>query len=157
MLTTGDLEPLFMKDLPASGGDTETGLGTAFSGNPTHEIQGNNWIQVDISKIAHLSGVTLSIDSIQTGDSYNIFVSSTPGTVGTDEIFRRDTDHLVTITGAEIGTNSFIDVTAFSGNVLLEDATVSTTSVPEPGSAGLLLIGLGALVAAGTLGKKLIA
>jgi hypothetical protein len=47
-----------------------------------------------------------------------------------------------------------------NSSILLNSVTVDTSSpevVPEPSSAGLLLIGLGALVAAGTLGKKLIA
>jgi hypothetical protein len=42
----------------------------------------------------------------------------------------------------------------FDGMYTLTSQTVTT---PEPGSAGLLLIGLVALVGAGTLGKKLIA
>jgi hypothetical protein len=76
--------------------------------------------------------------------------------VGTNEPFHGDTNGLVTIPGADLVGNRFIDVTAQSGNILLDDLEV-TTPTPEPNSAGLLLIGLGALVAAGTLGKKLLA
>jgi hypothetical protein len=51
-------------------------------------------------------------------------------------------------------SHKYISISAAAGHILLDDVDVTTS---EPSSSSLLLFGLVALVAAGTLGKKLIA
>jgi hypothetical protein len=160
----GKLENMWMNSRPADHGELENGIGLEKSGS-NHEIAGSDWIQLSMAPLLasipanhHLVSLTLSLDSIQsgTGDSYNIFGSNTAANVGTDQLHHEDTDHLVTIDNPQ--QFQFIDITAEGGDILLEDAKVATTTARtlEPGSGGLLLIGLGAgaLVAAGTRGKK---
>jgi hypothetical protein len=146
-------------DLFAKSGSNESGLGLALG--PDHEIFGTGFIQLNLAALlasvpapGEVKGVSISMDSITLLDSYAIHGSNglAGGPLGTT-ITNFHTAPTFAIPTSDLGFH-WLNVSASSGTVLLEDVEVTT---PEPSSAGLLLIGLGALVAAGTLGKKLIA
>lgn len=132
-------------------GPTETGLGLAQETN--HEIGKTQFLQIDISKLTadkQIEAVAIGVNSIQPGESYNIYGSNAAGMLGT-LIAANQTDPNFVLPLAPF---QFISITADSGNVLLQDVAVTTT--PEP-STFLLLIA-GAIIAAGvSLRKKVVA
>jgi hypothetical protein len=137
----------------ASGGEI-----SAISG-----VSGIPFIQLDIGTMLagvpprDVLGVSISMDSIQSGDSYAIRAGNAAHSLGTVTLANNRTaaDFNIPISNLE-GPSAFrfFNVSASTGSVLLEDVEVVTT--PEPSSVGLLLIGLGALVGLGAVGRKLI-
>jgi hypothetical protein len=102
--------------------------------------------------------VTLSVDSLTGIDQYDVRGGPAVNTLGNIAYVTRSTSPTfdVPISGptARPFVNLGVGSTGTNGqSILLESVTVVT---PEPSSAGLLLIGFGALIAAGTLGKKLL-
>ena len=153
LVATGYSAPSMTADMWAKNlGPTEAGLGLA--AEPQHEIAGTQFIQLNLTSIlaTNPSSVSLSVQSIQAGEAYNVWGSNAAGTLGT-ELGMNQTG--ATFTLPSLGSFDFISLSAASGNILLDNVEVVNT--PEPSSAGLLLFGLAALVGAGTLGKKLIA
>jgi hypothetical protein len=140
-------------------------MGLGLADGVDHEINGDFFIQLTLRNIlaASPSGLSLSLSSLQGSDAYDIWGSATgcgnPCLLGT-LLASNQTGTTITITDRSFPIIS-ITAAGFSptDTVLLEDVDVTTTThTPEPSSAALLLIGFGALVAAGfTLGKKLIA
>jgi hypothetical protein len=163
-----------------SHGADEVGLGllggidNEISNLPVHAPVGTAFVQLNIASMLaglggrHLLGLSISMDSITERDGYSV-LGGVPGSGLGDISFVHGSmspnftvpisNFLPSGTCGLAGATpcTFINITA-GGNgqsVLLDNVQVVTT--PEPSSAGLLLIGLGALVAAGTLGKKLLA
>lgn len=132
-------------------GPDEMGLGLA--AEPQHEISGTMFIQLNIANIlaANPSAGSVSLESITGSDTYAVWGSHTAGVLGTN-LGTGLTGPSFTL--PDLGMFQFISISAPTGNVLLHDLDVTT---PEPSSASMLLLGLFALLSAGTLAKKLIA
>ncbi|MGH9865554.1 MAG: PEP-CTERM sorting domain-containing protein [Candidatus Acidiferrales bacterium] len=116
-----------------SGGAGETGLG--IDSDINGEIGTTNFIQ-----LAGLSGsVTLNIESVQSGEGFDILGSDGNGILGTTSLSSGSGGLTDSVT-VNLGSFKYLDITATSGNVLLN--TVSPT--PEPGT--YLLMGTGLLM-----------
>jgi len=135
----------------AAGGD-ETGLGlnddpTLSGGVSEHEINGTNWIQLDVTNAiaAGVTGLSFTMGSSDGGDAWRVFESNSatslgvqaPGLTGTDEL-----SHALP-TGFE-----FFNFQATSGNVLIGSISGNQADVPEPATLTILgagLVGMGLL------------
>jgi hypothetical protein len=136
-----------------AGGD-EVGLGlnddpTLSGGVSEHELNGRNWIQLNITNAvaAGVHGLSFIMDSTTgctalpcaTGDSWRVFGSNSatslgaqlPGLIGFDEV-----SHSLP-TGFD-----FINFQAVSGNVLV--SSISGT-IPEPSTWAMMLLGFAGL------------
>ena len=128
----------------AAGGD-EVGLGLNDDPSGEHELNGTNWIQLNITNAvaAGVHGLSFIMDSTtgctalpcSTGDSWRVFGSNSatslgaqlPGLIGFDEV-----SHSLP-TGFD-----FINFQAVSGNVLV--SSISGT-IPEPSTWAMMLLG----------------
>jgi len=143
-----------------AGGD-ETGLGlnddpTLSGGVSEHEINGTNWIQLNVTNAiaAGVTGLSFTMDSTTGctavpctapgGDSWRVFGSNSatslgaqlPGLIGFDEL----TSHALP-TGFD-----FFNFQAVTGNVLIGSLSGNQGAIPEPATLitlGAGLIGLG--------------
>jgi hypothetical protein len=154
VVVTGYSAPSTTSNLYAKNeGPTEAGIGLA-SGED-HEITGSSFVQLNLQSIlaSQPSSVTVGIGSIQGGDNYQIWGSNTAGTPGT---LLASNQTAGTFTLPDLGQYSYISILSPSGTVLLDGLTVGTgsTATPEPGSAMLLLFGLGALAGIAVVAKK---
>ena len=112
----------------------ENGLGLA-NGGSDHEIGGStNFVQFLSAGIT-----SITIGSVQTGETWVLFGSSIKGTEGTTPITSFTTTNtakgvVVTFTGA---LPTYISLAAKSGDVLLNSANIS--AVPESGTPAMIL------------------
>jgi len=114
-------------------GSNEFGLGI-FS-DVDGEINTHNFIQ-----IAGLSGANLTvIESVQTNEGFKLFGSNSNGVLGTTLLGSGSSCGTCDVT-VNLGSFTFLDVTASSGNILLDN--ISAT--PEPST--YLLMGTGLLM-----------
>ena len=115
-------------------GSSEFGLGI-FS-DSDGEINNTNFVQ-----IAGLGGAaTLTvIESVQAGEGFELFGSNSDGVLGTDLLASNTGCGTCSVTVSLSGF-TFLDLTASSGNVLLD----SVSPTPEPGT--YLLMGTGLLM-----------
>ena len=123
--------------------DAHDEIGIGLAAERDHEISGTQFIQTDLSKIFAIkpTQVTVTINSIQEGESYDIWGGDTKGQLGT-------------LLAADVSSPNFtvsssfpiISVTSGSeGNVLLNDVTahfVGPIPTPEPSTGFLLLTGV---------------
>lgn len=132
---------------------TQMGLGLVNDIFNQNEISGASFIQLNLSNIlaAGPSSISISMQSVTGADRYAISGSNTAGVMGT--VLATDLT-AASFTLPDLGFQ-YISISAPAGNVLLHDVEV-TTPTPEPSSASMLLLGLFALLSAGTLAKKLI-
>lgn len=136
-LTLGKTDNLSGKQGGGSGPSGENGLGLA--DESTGEIDNTRAVELDFSNpIFNGTLVTVTIESIQSGESYSVFDRSTlGGTGGTLALLGSSgrTSGSFTFTGG--GSNKFIAITGKVNDVLLSTASISP--VPEPRFYGILL------------------
>ena len=134
----------------AAGGD-ESGLGLNDDPTGEHELTGRNWIQLNVTNAvaAGVTGLSFKMDSTTgctalpctTGDSWRVFGSNSalllgsqlPGLIGFDELVSHPLP-----TGFD-----FFNFQAVTGNVLIN--SISGSTVPEPSTWALLLLGFAGL------------
>jgi hypothetical protein len=133
-----------------NGGVGEIGIG--LNKDSDHEISGTGFVQLDLANLIAVAGGSSSvlIGSVQFGENFSLFRSSTLGTVGsplfgavncgtvncTEIVTLNSTYHFLTVKGGG---------TLGDKNVLLSSLTART--VPEPSTVLLLGVGIGALTA----------
>lgn len=130
------------------GGVGETGLGLTNDPSGDFEVTPGSFIQIDLNSVTNPTiGLSAAGNSVQGGESWEIFGSNTSGTIGTTLLHGPDTSmNEVTFTNP---TNfRFLDFTAASGNVLLSalDSFDTPIGTPEPASLAILgasLLGFG--------------
>jgi hypothetical protein len=134
----------------AAGGD-EVGLGLNDDPSGEHELNGSNWIQLNITNAvaAGVHGLSFIMDSTTgctalpcaTGDSWRVFGSNSatslgaqlPGLIGFDE----GSSHPLP-SGFD-----FINFQAVTGNVLI--TSISGSPIPEPSTWAMMLLGFAGL------------
>lgn len=144
-------------------GAGETGLGMMGGTGTDNEIESNDFIQLDFSKLASMGigSVTLQIQSVQNGEGFRLFESNTAGMPGTSPLSvtgngSNNPDATVTQqVSVNFAKNQFIDISALENgggdnNVLLGSLSTPPTGggpspTPEPGT--LILFGSGLLAA----------
>jgi hypothetical protein len=138
-----------------AGGD-EVGLGlnddpTLSGGVSEHELNGTNWIQLNVTNAvaAGVHGLSFIMDSTtgctvlpcSTGDSWRVFGSNSatslgaqlPGLIGFDE----------GLSHALPSGFDFINFQAVTGNVLI--TSISGSTIPEPSTWAMMLLGFAGL------------
>ena len=133
------------------GGD-ENGLG--LSNDSEHEIKPGSFIQLTVPTSPVTTFDFVIAGSVQSGESAKVYFSPTAGVLGTILIGTLNgVDGSVPI--PSIYQNGYIDITAGTGNVLLDGASVTVPSVPD-GGLTVALLG-GALSLLGFARRKLVA
>ncbi|HLW81353.1 MAG TPA: PEP-CTERM sorting domain-containing protein [Candidatus Acidoferrales bacterium] len=118
-------------------GTAEFGLGIFADPTKEGEISNNDFVQV-----AGLAGATVTvIESAQSGEGFELLGSDTNGVLGTDSLGSGTGCGTCTVS-FNMGSNTYLDITASSGNVLLD-----SVATPEPSTyllmgTGLLMLGL---------------
>ncbi len=136
---------LFFKNVPTINGAVERGLGITGGDNEVQTTNGvvNNYIQLDLSAIIAAGYVNgqISVGSVQTGESFQLFGSNQLGVLGAQlGVFGSQfDDQFVAIPG--FGTFQFISVASVTGDVLPIAFRADITPVPEM-SALLPVVGL---------------
>ena len=133
-LTAGGTTNLFAKDL----GGTETGLGTTSDPTGQHEIVTTNFVQLTLPTAPPSNFSMVLLTSVQTGESAQVFFTTTPGTLAGATLIGTVSNANGSISIPAGDQTGFIDVTAGAANVLLAGAQI-TTSVPDGGSTVALL------------------
>ena len=133
---------LFVK----TGGGDENGLGLA--GTPDNEINGRDYISLQVPTIPPSMLNMILIGSVQAGESGSVYFGSAPGML---------TTLLGTLTGIDGGVpisglgSGWVTVVAPTGNVLIDSVTAT---IPDGGTT-VALLGSG-LAALGFFRRKLI-
>lgn len=134
-------------------GPGETGVGVCPAGTitddcGTSEIDVNEYIRVDFDSLL-LSNVQFTIGSLQTGEGFQIYTSSSDTAFNTGSLCASGTGEPVEQTASCTGLSRYAFVRASNTDVVLE--TISGTPVPEP--ATMFLGGLG-LIAFGYAARR---
>ncbi len=140
--STGQAMDLYGKN---TGGD-EQGLGLNATSSD-HEITTSTFVQLNLSSLQAkaTNPLTLSIGSVQKGEGWNIFQSTSLGAKGT-LLASGSTDFPATF---KINpSDHYISIQASGGDVLVStlSATGKSAGVPEPGT--MLIVGTGLALAA---------
>jgi hypothetical protein len=139
-----------------SGDPTETGLGLANDAD-NHEILPGSFIQLSIPPTG-VAGVVLTLvmaTSIQAGETVEVTFGDASGVLGSTVLLPGP----LTGTGTSSYTippssHPFIDITALSGNVLVDAAVITTPTVPDGGTTILLLGGVSTILGLCRSAKK---
>lgn len=132
-LTAGGATNLYAK----SQGIGETGLGTVLD-TTDHEILTTDFVQLTLPTVPPSNFDLVILASVQAGESAKIYFTTTAGTLTGATLLGTLTADGSFNVNLPANTVGFIDVTAGSGNVLLESATF-TPAVPDGGSTVALL------------------
>lgn len=126
----------------AAGGD-ENGIGLTNDWSGDHEITPGSFIQLSITSITPYDPLTLIIDSSTGDDAWAIYQTNSANTLSGATLLKSGTsEHSFTVNP----TGSYLDITATSGNVLLNSLSFDpNAATPEPASMGLIGGGLGLL------------
>jgi hypothetical protein len=123
---------------------SEDGLGLA--ADPTHDNEifapGTDFVQLDISGLSGLIKIAMSSTG---GDSWIVFGSNSAGVLGTTNLASGGNDDNTFVTVLNATNYHYLDVTAHTNNVLLQQ--LSYTGAPEPGAISLMGGGLVAVAA----------
>jgi hypothetical protein len=121
----------------------EKGLG--LNGTSDNEILTTDFVQLDLTNLlaTHPGTITMSINSVQTGEGWNIYESKTLATLGT--LLQSGTTETPFTLNPLLSGYDFVSVQASAFNVLLGTLATQGSSVPEPGTAAILGVGLLAL------------
>jgi hypothetical protein len=128
------------------GGD-ETGLGLV--GDSDHEIEPGDYIILNLSALSGYTNFKLKIGSVQSGESYRIYGSTTGALGSFTSLFTGTLNNTFFAVPSALSTYSYLKVTAPEGDVLLMSASADTgrgeERVPEPATFALVgsaLVGL---------------
>lgn len=128
-------------------GPGEVGLG--ITSDSDHEINGNNFVQLNLTTTPPVSSWTLLfLGSVQSGETATIHYSLFQGILGS-QIGTVNSDGTFDISGYSTG---YIGISAGSGNVVLGSATANFNT-PDGGTT-MMLLG-GALMGLGLIKRKL--
>ena len=124
-LNNGQATALYGKN---NGGD-ESGVGIA--GASDNEITTANFVQLDLTQViaSGAQNATILLNSVQTGEGFNIYGSHTKGSVGTILVSNGHVDHTA-LAIPSYPTYEFISVRASAANVLLGAISVTTVAGP---------------------------
>lgn len=143
---TGTPHELYFKNIDLIGGAIEHGLGlTNISDNELQTTAGvpANFIQLDLRSIISMgyTGFEIKVGSVQSGESFQLFGSTTQGVLGTSlGVYGSTFDNqFVSVVG--FPPLQFLSVTSASGDVLPVAFQATITPVPEM-SALLPIVGL---------------
>jgi hypothetical protein len=131
-----------------NGGD-ENGLGLTSDPSGQHEITSGFFIQLNISSILGNNPLTMLMDSTTSPDAWKIYETNTSGSTTGTTLATGTTEGAFTINP----TDTYLDITATNGNVLLSSLSFNTAATPEPSI--LVLLGTGILGLAGAVRRKL--
>jgi hypothetical protein len=115
-------------------------MGLGIVGPPDNEITPTTFIQLDLHNLFAMSPsptmLTLTIQSIQTGEGFAIYQSNTAGVLGTPIPGGTGTNPpkgvTQTITVPISAANPFVNVTAISGDVVLSSVVVPQCPISAP-------------------------
>ena len=138
-----------------AGGD-EIGLGLTNDSSGDHEITAGSFIQLQLSSnIVGYDPLSIVMDSSTSPDGWAIYQTNVAGALPGGSA-------LLTGTNEEVGnsispTDTYLDITATNGNVLLNSLAFSTERrpPPTPEPSGLALLGTSILGLAGVARRKL--
>ncbi len=116
------------------GGD-ETGMGLA-NDTVDHEILGSSFLEFTTANVT-----TITIGSVQSGESWALYGSNSIGTRGTTLLASGTTDVIppgLNIAAIDSGW-TYVSLFAPTGNILLDGANGPAPRVPEPGTTAMIL------------------
>ncbi len=127
-----------------AGGD-ENGLGLSNDPSGDHEITPGSFIQLNLSNILSFTPLLISINSSTGTDAWKIYETNTAGTLSGATLLlsgSNESSHSIS------PTDTYLDITASCGNVLLsslsfDDGSIPPQSIPEPASLSMMGAGVG--------------
>ncbi len=129
----------------ANGGD-ENGLGLSNDSSGDREITPGSFIQLNLTNVLGDVPFTITFGSSTGSDAWEIVQTNTAGTMAGGSVLLTGTNE----SGHTISpTDTYLDITATGGNILLATLTLGAgNAIPEPSAvvllaSGLILVGLG--------------